>query len=115
MSSSTSEENTLSYYIKMCTDGFIGKFVSYKDYEEFTEYEFKVTEKIFGDSEDKTVRTRIQNYGFYTDGNINHSTFTPGHEYLLLVSKSETLFLEYPRYSFIGYIVMDLNDLSKST
>ena len=114
MSSTTGEKTTLSTFIEMSTDCFIGKFVSYKDYENITEYEFAVTEKVFGESEDKTVRIRIQYYGASPEGNIRRTTFTEGHEYLLLVSKSESLFLEYPWYSFMGYIVMDFNDLSKT-
>lgn len=114
MSVTTGEKTTLSTFIEMSTDCFIGKFVSYKDYEEITEYEFVVTENVFGETKDKTIRIRVQNYGASPEGNIRRTTFTEGHEYLLLVSKSESLFLDYPWYSFMGYIVMDFSDLSKA-
>lgn len=109
--SSRDTTRTFSSIIEVSTDCFVGKFIECKKYDGFFEYEFEVTEKVFGLSEDNTVRVRVLDH---LTQSVNSYTFKKGHEYLLTLRKSDSLFIDYPKYSFMGYIVLDFSNINNA-
>lgn len=101
--------------IKISTAGIVGEFISCEADGEVTNYDFKIKEVIYGNAPDEYARIKIKSYGdIGTEGNIKPDTYKDGHEYLLLLRRKETLFLDYARYSFMGYFVIDLDNLNNA-
>jgi len=99
--------------IKISTAGIVGEFISCEADGEVTNYDFKIKEVIYGNAPDKYARIKIKSYGdMGTEGNIKPDTYKDGHEYLLLLRRKESIFLEYALYSFMGYFVIDLENIS---
>ena len=99
--------------IKISTAGIVGEFISCEADGEVTNYDFKIKEVIYGNAPDKYARIKIKSYGdIGTEGGITKDSFIEGHEYLLVLRRKETLFLDYARYSFMGYFVIDLDNIS---
>ena len=101
--------------IKISTAGIVGEFISCEADGEVTNYDFKIKEVIYGNAPDEYARIKIKSYGdIGTEGGITKDSFIEGHEYLLVLRRKETLFLDYARYSFMGYFVIDLDNLNNA-
>ena len=82
------------------------------------EYQFKAKEWLYGDYRDEIIRVRVAlngwNGNYEVGGILKSDSFKVGHNYVLLLFRNDTIFLEYPRYEFVGNYVMDVNDLENS-
>lgn len=107
------KDKSIDDYIAVSTHSIIGEFVKATFVEDYLiEYEFKNCGKIYGNEDDDIIRVRVQSYDYgYIAGNLTENSFIKGHKYILILSRDETLFLEYPYYSFMGYFVLDIEDI----
>ena len=108
-------EVTFESCIAVSSHCVIGEFVKFTVVNDsLWEYEFKVKERIYGNDEDEIIRIRVEVYDTGVEGNLKKDTFKTDHNYILILHRDNTIFLNYPRYSFIEYIVMDTANLHNS-
>ena len=108
---------TLSDFVAPSTHCVIGEYKGFTEVNSgLWEFKFEPIEKIYGRESDDIIRIRIQNSGFGTgDGGVTIDTFKNSHRYILILERTETLFLEYPYYSLSGALILDVDNLEKST
>ena len=96
------------------------KYISYQDSNYYVEYEFKINEVLYGDISEKTIYlftlkgvTHVDTIDY--NYNMGEDIYTPGDDYILIMSRTDLLFYDHPRYMSITDIYMPLKDINKST
>ena len=114
--SSEAKDREVRDYIAVSTHCVIGEFKRVTFVEDYlVEYEFINRKNIYGKETDEIIRVRVQcNSSGKISGNLCEESFITGHKYILILERTDTLFLGYPYYSFQGYFVMDIADIHNS-
>lgn len=100
----------------------VGKLVSYESHAQtdgYTEYTFEVTDVWRGEAEDTihvfSAAEMVSVEGTENSYETGNNIYSVGEEYVLIMSKLDSLFYEYPHYGFYADVYIPVNDTSKST
>lgn len=105
--------------IKLSDLGILGEFVKFHDKEEYVQYEFKVKNIIFGNISEESILVNSTksistvddiNYQYFKGENI----YDVGKEYILILNRSDILFNEKARYSFMTDIFIPYEETDKA-
>ena len=104
----------------------IGTFVSYGiDEDGYSDYVFKISEVLRGEILEKeihvcsaighsNVQREVQGE-YVTEYDFGGDIYTPGEEYVLILSKNDSLFNERPRYGIHAGVFIPVKDTGAST
>lgn len=105
--------------IRKCTDVIRAEFVTYHEYERYRELEFKVLDVMKGSTKENTIYVfeETANIGVNgTDISYVSGTYSyeEGHEYLLVLERSVSVYYDHDRYMQLCDIYIPLADVGNS-
>ncbi|MCL2200891.1 MAG: hypothetical protein FWB75_02910 [Oscillospiraceae bacterium] len=106
---------------EMATDVVIAQYVTRRPFgQNFTEFEFIVQERIFGNAADRIfvyVNHRISSSIMRADGTVDEPMFTDAAEYLLMLYRIDNVYstAHEDGFWFISELVLDLSNPLRST
>ena len=101
----TDKTVTLASSVEKSHAGVVGEFVAFYDRGQLLEFEFIVKDKLYGNVPESRIIVTHQPTSNETALVMGENTYEKGKEYVLILYRYESLFLEYARY----YIVNDIH------
>ena len=96
------------------------EFVSYIEYDDYVEYEFKVKDVLYGDIPENPIHlfsmkgeSNVDKVNYNYD--LGENIYTKGDEYILIMQRDDYIFYDYPHCMLITDIYIPLKDITKST
>ena len=106
----TDKTVTLASSVESSHAGVVGEFVAFYDRGQLSEFEFIVKDVLYGNVPESRIIVTHQLTSNETALVMDENTYEAGEEYVLILHRFESLFLEYARYYIVNDIHIPYND-----
>ncbi len=113
--------HTYEEIFSLCQYAVKAQFVSYHEYDAYTELEFSVKDTVVGEILDDTIyviETPSQSSVDTGEGFLSYTTgdypYIAGEDYFLLLTKKRSVYMEHDQYTQLGDIIIPLDEPESS-